>query len=488
MDCKRALLATVMSVAPFLPSAAFSQSVAEAVRSGLDNSPTLAAARARVSGVMEQQVQAKNLRRPSVQLTGETTILQNAVRRQDGTYNLGQTEPGTVSISVSQPLMLGGRFQAATREADLRVARTVARLRSQELQEVRLIIQAYAGVRRDFEVAAIRAQGVSWLSQQLVGAQARQNEGLVGLTEVSQVQTRLSTARAASISAQARLQASWATLERLVGFQPTGLTEDKLNSVGIPGTLGEAIDLALATSNDLKASRLDEEVARAVARTAQAETGPRVNLQAGVTARSDIGYNGGRNYDAQIGARVVIPLWSSGQPQSRVRAALAESNAARLDSMAGERRIKELVTQAWASLQAAEESIVVAEELVGSAQSARTGAELEFDIGLRSIIEVLNQEQELQESKVNLENSKANLMIAQAGMSELIGLDPTGVISEATQFDPTKLDAPFTTLTPGKLAAWERPLVDTFETIDDLSISSLPSLRSVRKSIFGPEQ
>ena len=488
MDCKRALLATVLTVASFLPSAASSQSVADAVRSGLDNSPTLAAARTRVSGIMEQQVQARNLRRPSVQMTGETTILQNAVRLQNGNYSIGQTEPGTVAISVSQPLMLGGRYQAATREADLRVARSVARLRSQELLEVRLIIQAYAGVRRDFEVAAIRAQGVSWLSQQLVGAQARQNEGLVGLTEVSQVQTRLSTAKAASIAAQAALQASWATLERLVGFQPTGLTEDKLNPVGIPETLGDAIELALATSNDIKASRLDEEVARAVARTAQAEMGPRVNLQAGVTARSDIGYNGGRNYDAQIGARLVIPLWSSGQPQSRVRAALAESNAARLDSVAEERRVKALVNQAWAALQAAEDSIIVAEELVGSAQTARTGAELEFDIGLRNIIEVLNQEQELQDAKVNLANSKANLMIAQAGMSELIGIDPTGVISEATQFDPSRLEVPFATPTPGKLASWERPLVGVFETIDDLSISSLPTFRSVRKSLFGREQ
>jgi hypothetical protein len=107
---------------------------------------------------------------------------------------------------------------------------------------------------------------------------------------------------------------------------------------------------------------------------------------------------------------------------------------------------------------------------------------------LRSIIEVLNQEQELQDAKVNLENSKANLMIAQAGISELIGQDPTGVVSEATQFDPTKLDVPFSAPTPGKLATWERPLVGVFETIDDLSISSLPTVRSVRKSVFGPEQ
>jgi outer membrane protein len=487
MDYRRIISAAVAAVACLAPGASSAQSIVEAVRAGLDNSPNLQAERARLSGLMEQQVQARNLRRPSLQLEATTSLRQRAVLQQTGRYDVERSEPGSVSLNATQPLMLGGRYQTAMREADLRVGRSTARIRSQELTVVRQVIEAYANVRRDFQIAAIRSQGVVWLSQQLTGAQLRQSEGLVGLTEVSQVETRLANARGSASIAQARLQSSWATLERFLGEKPTGLTDDSINPVGLPATLTEAVDLAQVMSHEIKAARFNEDIARAVARTAQTESAPRVNLQASVSGASDIGFNGGRNYDAQIGARLVVPLWNGGQPQSRERAALFEANAARLEAVAAERLLTEQVTQAWANLEAARNAASIAEELVRAAQVARTGAELEFDIGLRSIIEVLNQEQELQEAKVNLETTKSNLMTTQAVLFNLLGLDPTGVVTQATQFDPTRMNAPFSSPLPGKLAPWERPLVTVFEILDDVQINTQPTVRSVKKAIFGPE-
>lgn len=454
---------------------------------GLDTSPILQAERARLTGIMEQQVQARNLRRPAIQLEASTSIRQTAVL-QAGTYNRGRTEPGAVSVSANQPLMLGGRYEAALREADLRVGQSIARIRSRELITIRQIIEAYANVRRDYQASATRAQGVEWLARQLSGARLRQQEGLVGLTEVSQVETRLANAQNAASTSRARLQSSWATLERLIGSRPTGLTEDAIEPIGLPATLPEAIDLAKSMSHDLKASRYNEDIARAVARSAQVENAPRVNLQASVSGTSDVGFNGGRNYDAQIGARLVVPFWNGGQPQSRTRAALSEANAARFDAIGVERLLEEQVTQAWAALEAARNASSIAQELVRAAQVARTGAELEFDIGLRSIIEVLNQEQELQDARVNLVNTRANLMIAQANIFALLGLDPTGTINASTEFDPARMVTSFASPIPGKLATWERPLVTVFEGLQETQRSVQPTVQRVKRAIFGPEQ
>ena len=471
-----------------LPSYALSQSVAEAVRMGLDSSPTLQADRARLTGIMEQQVQARNLRRPALQLEASTSIRQVAILQQNGIYNRGRTEPGSVSLSASQPLVLGGRYEAALREADLRVGQAVARIRARELTTVRQIIEAYANVRRDYQASAIRAQAVESLTRQLTGARLRQKEGLVGLTEVSQVETRLATAQNAASNSRARLQSSWATLERLIGARPTGLTEDSIEPDGLPQTLPEAVDLAISMSHDLKVSRYNEDIARAVARGAQVENAPRMNLQASVSGASDVGFNGGRNYDAQIGARLVVPLWNGGQPQSRTRAALSEANASRIEATGLERVLEEQVTQAWASLEAARNATSIAQELVRAAQVARTGAELEFDIGLRSIIEVLNQEQELQDARVNLVNSRANLMTAQAVLFALIGLDPTGIITPATEFDPARMILPYATPTPGKLTPLERPLVAIFDGVNQAAKVVEPLVRRAKQVILGPEQ
>lgn len=488
MKHKCIILAAVVAAAYFVPCAAVAQSVEEAVRIGLDNSPSLQAERSRIAAVMETQVQARNLRRPSVQLEATSSLRQRNVLLPSGPYSRESTEPGAVTLNFSQPVMLGGRYQAAAREADLRVARSTARIRALEMDVVRDVIIAYANVRRDFQIASIRSQGVVWLSQQLTGAQARKNEGLVGLTEVSQVETRLANARGAASSAQSQLQASWATLERRLGVKPTGLTDDSLGSIRFPATLPEALDQARSTNSIIKVAYLDEDIARAIARGAQAENAPRVTIQASVSGASDVSFNGGRNYDAQIGARVTVPLWSGGQPQSRTRAALAESNAARLDAIATERQLTEQVTQAWAALQAARNAIAIAEELVRAAQVARTGAELEFDIGLRNIIEVLNQEQELQNAKVGLEMARAELIFVQASLSSLLGQDPTGVITEDTQFDVARMNVPYAAKSPGQLARWERPLVTVFESLDETRSVVVPASRSLRKAVFGPEQ
>jgi hypothetical protein len=78
-------------------------------------------------------------------------------------------------------------------------------------------------------------------------------------------------------------------------------------------------------------------------------------------------------------------------------------------------------------------------------------------------------------------------MAAQAALSSLIGLDPTGVINERTQFDPSKMAISYATATPGKLAVWERPLVTVFEVVDDAQLDTRSTINTLKRSIFGPE-
>lgn len=472
-----------------VPSSLSAQTLAEAVKLGLETSPALQADRMRLNATRELQVQANNLRRPSIQVDGSTNLRQNASLSR-GVYNFGRTEPASLSIQAVQPLMLGGRYQAAVREADLRVAQSIARIRARELTVVRQVIESYATVRRDYLVAEIRDQTVISLTRQLIGAQLKRQEGLVGLTEVSQVETRLAFAQAQVAAARARLQQSWATIERLLGSRPTGLTEDELISVGIPETLTEAIETALRNNHELKTARFNEDIARAVARRVQVENAPRINLQASLEGNTDSSFNGSRSYDALIGARVVIPLWNGGQPQSRARAALAEANASRIEANGAERTLTEQVVQAWAARHAALDSMRIAKELVRAAQAAQKGTQLEFDVGLRSIIEVLNQEQELQDAQVNLITTRSNLMIAEATLATLIGMDPTGTIDSGSELEiDLVLPPPRSAIVPGRPSNWEKPLMGAFDAFEEIDRSLVrPVIQRVKVGLFGPEQ
>ena len=463
------------------------QSITEAVRSALDTNASLQAERLRLSATMEQQIQARNLRRPVVQFEANTALRATAAGKPRA-LDLSRAEPGSLSLQLIQPLYLGGRYEAALREADLRVGQSIARIRGRELLVVRQVIEAYSNVRRDYQVSAIREEGIVALTRQLVGARLRRDEGLVGLTEVSQVESRLASAKSAASNAQARLQASWATLERLIGSRPVGLSEDSFETLILPSSLSEAIETAENLSHDLKAARYNEYIATAIARAAQVENAPSLSLQANVAGNSDTAFNGSRVYSAQIGARFVVPIWNGGQPQSRARAALSEANAARVEATGLEGVLAEQVTQAWASLEAANRAIIISEGFAKSAQTARIGAELEFDVGLRSIIEVLNQEQELQEAKVGVVVARSNLLSSQAVLATLVGLDPTGVINKTTEFDPIRDETVLSQLRNGKVAIWERPLVGVFDGVNQALAPSRHIVRNVKRGILGPEQ
>jgi outer membrane protein len=458
----------------------------EAVKWGLEASHALEAERLRLKALGEQQIQARNLRRPTIQFDATTALSERATRRA-GSYEWNRTEPGSVTISANQPLMLGGRFEASLREADLRVAQARARLRSQELATVREIIEAYVNVRRDHEIVSVREDGVATLLRQLEGTRVRQRSGMVGITEVSQVEIRLVATRNQLLSARVRLQASWASLERLMGRTPTGLTDDTLNIPTMPTNVQEAIDLALSGSHDLKVARFTHDIARATARRIQAETAPRTSLQAELTASSDAGFNGARNVDAQIGARFSVPLWSGGQPQSRLRAALYEANAARVEAQSLEGALKEQVIVGMAALSAAQQSVELSVEQVRAAGAARTGTILEFDVGLRSTIDVLNQEQEWQEAKVALASVQAEYVTTQAGVAVLLGIDPSGMIVPDLGLPSNSQPPSYDRRATGQPTRLERPLIGVFDALTGVDAETRSAAKLGIAVIMGPE-
>lgn len=454
---------------------------------GLQSSKTLEAERLRLRGTIEQQIQARNLKRPTIQLDASTTYSQRA-SRFGSQYIWRRTEPGSLSLSASQPLLLGGRYQTAQREADLRVAQAIARVRTQELNVARQVVEAYASVERDEATADIRKLGVDVLLAQLEEMRARQAVRLVGLTEISQTEARVAAARAQEAAANARLVASYAALERLIGTRDLQHSDLPFTPFGVPGTLEEAIDLALRLNHDIKIARFNEEIARATAKSIEAEAGPRAYLQAGVTASSDAGFNGARNVEAEIGARVSIPLWNAGQGKSRIRAALAEANAARVEALDLEDQLRERVISGWSALNAARFNLAMAEEQVRAAQIAKDGTKLEQDIGQRSNIEVLNQQQEWLEAQVGLANARAEVTIITTSLLSVIGLDATGVITPDTEFDLDRLAFDPFAVRDGRPAVWERPFIGVFEILEPVDIATRRIAPKTAKTILGPEE
>ena len=214
-----------------------------------------------------------------------------------------------------------------------------------------------------------------------------------------------------------------------------------------------------------------------------------VNLQMVLSGNDDANLIvGARSATAQVAVRAFIPLWAGGQPQSRSRASLAEASAARFIAADFEERLVEEVTRAWAAHQGARSALSVASRRVEVADVARRGAAIEFDVGLRSTIEVLNQEEEWQIARIAEAEARADALSALAELAALIGVDPTGVFDAAPPTSPVRsMTEPHLTRA-GRPAAWERPLMAVGAAASALEPAARDALRTGVRAIAGPEQ
>lgn len=415
-----------------LAGAAQADTLKDAVSLALSSNPGLQAERARVDGLQERRVQARAQQRISASVDASAG-LQSSWSSSRTSNDLDQTgtEPIGGSVGVQQPLYTGGRARAAINAADAQIAQGLAQFVSAETGVLLGVVQAFVDVRRDEEVVRIRQNNVRVLDRQREAAQARFEVGEITKTDVAQAEARLAGARTNLAIAQQRLAASRAAYARVVGQAP-GTLEAPPAAPALPETLDAALSDAERLNPQLAAARAQEALAKAAVRAAQAERRARATLNAGVSSNFDQAFNGAESYGASLTARVSVPLFAGGALASREREARANETSARLAVQDRLRQVSEQVTNAWQGVLTAQAAIASTREQVRANETAFEGAELELQVGLRTTLDVLNQEQELLESRLALVSAERDAYVAAHALlsatgalrPSVLGLDP----------------------------------------------------------------
>jgi outer membrane protein len=143
---------------------------------------------------------------------------------------------------------------------------------------------------------------------------------------------------------------------------------------------------------------------------------------------------------ANAGVRLTIPLFQGGLPAARQRQAGARESAAMEDVIASERQVIAETRSTFSSWQAANAVIRSSQAAVDAAELSLEGVRAENSIGNRTILDVLNAEQELVNARAQLVTARRNAYVAGFNLLALMGraeardlnLDTSGVM-----YDPT---------------------------------------------------
>ena len=120
-------------------------------------------------------------------------------------------------------------------------------------------------------------------------------------------------------------------------------------------------------------------------------------------------------------ARVTMPLYQKGLVSSQVRRALARESAARMNVVAGVRELHADVRDAWEGLRSVRARIKADETEVTANEIAFDGIEREAQAGLRTVLDILDAEQELFDSRVSLTRTRRDEFIAVYRLLQVLG-------------------------------------------------------------------
>jgi outer membrane protein len=122
-----------------------------------------------------------------------------------------------------------------------------------------------------------------------------------------------------------------------------------------------------------------------------------------------------------VGLRLSWPLFQGGLVRSRIRETSNLATASNYDLVAAQRSVQETVTNAWTGLASARASVDSAQQQVTASELAYRGIRLEQETGLRSTIDVLNQEQDLLTARLALAQAQRDLIVAERAMLASMG-------------------------------------------------------------------
>lgn len=416
----RLLVASLAAlIAATAPASVSAETLAESMVSAVESNPTLAAQRQRLNATREALPQAWAAALPQVSLSAGASA---SDRDSDNpALESGRDETWSANANVSQLLFGSGRVVASTRAARAQIAGAVA---DYELAQQTLLLdvtRAYADVRQAQAVVAAREQTVSNLSRLLDFAQAQFDAGVVTRTDVAQSQARYAQARTQLVQAQGTLAASVQAYQRLVGRPPSNLTAPS-RATGLPGDLAAALDLSVDNSPVLIGAQADTRLADANVDVAAAQGRVNVTLEGGFGTGGDFNDDALESTSDSVGVRVSVPLFQGGAIRSRTRAQRALRSASNLDLAAAQRSVQESVTNAWTGLASARAAVESAREQVQAAELAYEGVTLEQETGLRSTVEVLDQEADLLTARIALAQAERDFVVAERQMLASVGI------------------------------------------------------------------
>ncbi len=423
MSDKRIWLATI--ALSLLTPVANAEDLMDIYRLALDNDPQLraAAAQRRSTGEFKRQAFANFL--PN--LTGSANMTRGETDRSIGGFDIDipNTDTENYRLELRQTIYDGANYaqydqskaQVSGADADYEAAFDSLMLRSAE----RYFAVLTAEDALKFAIAEEKAN-----ARQLEQAEQRYEVGLTAITDVHEARASYDRARANVIVAQNALDDSKEALSELTGSRVESidrLKEDYPLVAPEPNDSEYWVQTAVATNPALRSRQFAVTAAEEGIRRERSGHYPTVDAVLSYNDFTDnkfpltadlgevITTTDLMNTQTQIQLQLQVPIYAGGATQSRVRQAVADYDRA-LDLMEQERRaVIRQTRNNFRAVIAGMSEVQAFGQTVVSAQSALEATEAGFEVGTRTIVDVLIAQRSLFQAQQDYSRARHDFIL-----------------------------------------------------------------------------
>lgn len=400
--------------------------------------PQLDAQRALLRATDEDVARANSGYRPDLRATADVGRQSTKVVPDTGRSQSNSFSPRGYAVQLVQPVFRGFQTTNAVNAAEAGVRAGREQLRNVEQGVLLDAVTAYGNVVRDQAIVKLRENNLNFLGTELKATKDRFAVGEVTKTDVSQAEARRALGQSELDLAKANLKSSRAVYEQVVGNPPQNLAEPNPNSKLLPRSVDEAIGIGTKENPQIVGALYAEQGARYQVDQIRGELLPEAQLEASYQDRFDSGGSTERSESASIVGRLNVPIYANGgEVHARVRQQ-KHTHLARIQEIEQARAaVQSQVVQAWSQLVGFKAQRESDKAQIEANRTALNGVREEEKVGQRTLIEVLNAQQELLQSQVQLETTKRNVLVATYSVISAIGrLSVQEVGAASTVYNP----------------------------------------------------
>ena len=331
--------------------------------------------------------------------------------------------PQSTVLSLRQNVFRGFADQYEVERQTARVNSSAYQLQGRSENIALVTSRVYLNYLRQLELLELAKENLTIHQRIHDQIKLRSESGIDRKADLDQVLGRLSLAESSLVIAEANVADAQTDYQFVVGRIPEHLVKPQPVDAFIPALLEEAQQLAVKNYPILKSAQADVQAREAQYVVAKSNYYPKLDIVVDQKWEEDVDIPG---YEEELRATAVarFNIFNGFSDKARIAETCYLIKEAREIQKNTERQIIESIRLSWMAHQASQNSIVYLQNYVKSTGATAEAFSKQWNIGRRSMFDVLDIEAELVNAKIDLVNAQYDKLYAQYrilnGMGQLV--------------------------------------------------------------------